>query len=118
MYRYTADNPMYDFSIGAIKVLLSHPAPDLDGIPVEAEVLKQEIEELQQAQVESEPGSPVDVTPDEYADIAAGVTLSKYGVYVPTDEGGKRRISAVSFEDIHLFLSADTGQIIAYRPTS
>lgn len=110
MHRYTADNPMYEFSIGAVKVLLNHKAPDLDGIPVEKEDLKQHIEEESEVVKDSD-----DKTPDEYADIAGGVTLSKYGVYVASEDGGKRRICAVSFADIHLLVSTDTGQIVAYE---
>lgn len=110
MHRYTFENDMYDFSVGAIKVLLTHAAPDLDGIAVEKEDLKKEIEESQNEVKDTE-----DKTPDEYADIAGGVALSKYGVYVATEEGGKRRICAVSFSDIHLLISAETGQIIAYE---
>lgn len=112
MFRYTSDNPMYDFSVGAVKVLLSHKAPDLDGIAVSAEDLKTHIEE---EAVEANAKDEDDKTPDEYADIAGGVTLSKFGVYVPSEDGGKKRICAVSFEDIHLLLSADTGQIVAYE---
>jgi hypothetical protein len=112
MHRYTFDNPMYDFSIGAIKVLLTHTAPDLDGIVVETEDLKKEIEEAAEFK---DSADPEDKTPDEYADVAGGVTLSKYGVWAATEEGGKRRICAVSFQDIHLLVSTDTGQIIAYE---
>lgn len=114
MHRYCADNPLYDFSIGAVKVLLNHAAPDLDGMHVETEDLKKEIEERTAEEAAGTPDG--DKTPDEYADIAGGVTLSKFGVYIPDESGGgKRRICGVSFEDIHLLVSTETGQMVAYE---
>jgi hypothetical protein len=113
MHRYTADNPMYDYSHGAVRVLLAHDAPDLDGmLGVTREDIVEEIETRAAQQVD--PNSP-DYTPDEFADVAGGVTLSKYGVYVANDDGNKRRVCAVSFRDIHLLLSMETGQIAAYE---
>lgn len=111
MYRYIADNPMYDFSIGAIKTLLAHPAPDLDGIAVTEQDLKEGIQEA----IDEAAAKGDDKTPDEYADVAGGITLSRFGVYASTEEGGKKRICAVSFEDIHLLMSCETGQIAAYE---
>ena len=117
MYRYTSDNPMYDFSIGAVKSLLVHPAPDLDGIPVTKEDLRAGIDEAvvdAQDAATAEDGSSFKA-PDEYNDVAGGVTLSKFGIYVATDEGNKRRICAISFENVHLLMSMDTGQLAAYE---
>lgn len=113
MHAYTADNPMYEVSIGAVKVLLSHGAPDLDGLAgITKEDIKEEIETAAAQQLD--PDSP-DFSPDEFADVAGGVTLSKYGVYVANEDGNKRRICAVSFKDIHLLMSMETGQIAAYE---
>jgi hypothetical protein len=111
MHRYVSDNPMYDFSVGAIKALLTHKAPDLDGIPASVDDIKELIQEASDAV----PKEAADKTPDEYHDLVGGVELSKFGVYVPDETGGKRRICAVSFQDIHLLMSTDNGQMIAYE---
>jgi hypothetical protein len=110
--RYTSDNPMYDFSVGAIKSLLVHSAPDLDGIVASDEDIK---EGLAEAVEESQGKDPTDKTPDEFNDVAGGVSLSKFGVYAAAEDGGKRRICAVSFQDIHLLMSTETGQLAAYE---
>lgn len=115
MYRYISDNVGYDFNIGAIKVLLEHDAPDLDGIAVSDDELKTVIEEAHQEAKAKIDAPPEEKVPDEFADLAAGVTLSKYGVYVPDEEGGKKRICGISFEDIHLLLSTESGQMVAYE---
>lgn len=114
MYRYIHDNVGYDFSIGAIKVLLSHPAVDLDGVPVDDADLKESIDEAEQ-EAAVKAGTAEEKTPDEYNDVASGVTLTRFGVYVPEEDGSKRRICAVSFENIHLLLSTDNGQMVAYE---
>jgi hypothetical protein len=121
MYRYVSDNPLYEFSVPAVKVLLSHPAPDLDGITVSKSDLIEGIAEAQEAadavaaQDHTIGGEDGTIIPDEYNDVAGGVTLSRFGVYVPVEEGGKRRICALSFDDIHLLISMDTGQMVAYE---
>ena len=115
MYRYIADNVGYDFNVGAIKVLLEHDAPDLDGIAVSDEELKTSIEEAHQEAKAKIDAPAEEKVPDEFADLAAGVTLSKYGVYVPDEEGGKKRICGISFEDIYLLLSTENGQMVAYE---
>lgn len=111
MYRYVSDNPMYDFSVGAIKSLLTHNAPDLDGIPASDEDIKEGIKEA----AEEKAAQGTDKTPDEYNDVAGGVSISHFGVYVPDEAGGKRRICAVSFRNIHLLMSTETGQLAAYE---
>lgn len=111
MHRYVLDNPMYQFSVGAIKALLSHPAPDLDGIQASAEDIKEGITEAQETLVENADSK----IPDEFADVAGGVTLHRFGVYVADELGGKKRICAVSFQDIHLLMSTETGQLAAYE---
>lgn len=103
MYHYTQDNPCYLFSIGAVKALLSHSAPDLDGIETTSEDIEEVIAESKTQSTEI----------DEYADVAAGVDLSKYGTYVTTDFG-KKRVCAVSFANITLLKSLETGQISGY----
>jgi hypothetical protein len=106
MHRYMHGNLCYEFSVGAIKRLLTHSAPDLDGLPVTKEEVKEVIEE---AALEEE----VDV--DEYNDVARGVSLARHGVYLDTPEGGKKRICAVSFANSSILRSSDTCQIIGYE---
>lgn len=105
MYRYMEDNPCYDISIGALKTLLSHPAPDLDGIPVTKEDIAEAIEDAA-----NNPNADND-EPDEYEGLA-GVTVNKYGVYANT-ENGTRRVCAVSFTNVELLKSLETGTISA-----
>lgn len=110
MHRYMDGNVCYDFSVGAIKVLMSHSAPDLDGIVTTkadiAEVIKEAAED---AKVLPEGESEV----DEYDDVAKGVTISKYGIYLMT-EFGQKRICAISFTNSTILKSAETSQIIGY----
>lgn len=110
MHRYINGNPCYDFSIGALKSLLNHEAPDLDGIPVSKADVEASIEEAAKPKPEAKP----DALLDEYEDVAGAVKLSKYGVYAHTEEGSKR-ICAVSFEDVHILRSTSTGQVACYE---
>ncbi len=105
MWRYMDGNFCYEFSIGAMKNLMTHSAPDLDGLTVTKEEVAEEIK----AAAEEE---EVDV--DEYADVARGVSLSKYGVYMDT-ENGKKRICAVSFNNSAVLRSSVNCQIIGYE---
>ena len=105
MHRYMDGNFCYEFAIGAIKNLLSHSAPDLDGLTVTKEDVREEITVAE---------SEEKVDQDEYADVAKGITLSKYGIYVDTAEG-KRRICALSFADAAVLRSSGTSQIIGYE---
>lgn len=118
MHRYTHENPCYEFSIGALKSLMSHDAPDLDGIPVtEAEV------EANIAGADSKPADSAEQAPsdapagDAYNDIAAGLTLTKYGVYVNTEEGGKKRICALSFDDVLILRDTEKSAVSCYQAT-
>ena len=111
MYAYCDENPCYDFSIGAIKSLLTHAAPDLDGLHVSKADIEEGITEAKEQAVSEAAG---EIVPDEFDDTSGGITLSKFGVYVSTEEG-KKRICAVSFKDIDLLLSTDTGQLSAYE---
>ena len=111
MFAYCDDNPCYAFNVGAVKNLLNHAAPDLDGLPVTKEDVEEGIVEAKEQLASDASG---DIAPDEFEDTSGGVTLSKFGVYVDT-EFGKKRICAVSFRDIHLLIATDTGQVSAYE---
>ncbi len=107
MHRYMDGNACYEFSVGAIKVLLNHSAPDLDGIVASEEDIKEGIKE-------AEEDAPLDVDQiDEYADVAKGITLTRFGIYMDT-EFGKKRICALSFANASVLRSIDNGQIIGY----
>lgn len=109
LYDYMLDNPGYEFSVGAIKSILVHEAPDLDNLPVsEAEI----VEVIGEA--EATATSDAVKEPEEYDDVTGGVTMSRYGVYIDT-ENGKKRVCAVSFREVHLLHSMDTGSICAYE---
>jgi hypothetical protein len=110
MHRYMDGNQCYEFSVGAIKTLLDHAAPDLDGIAATKEEILEEIKSAAQ-QTEDE-----EQLQDEYADVAKGVTLSKYGVYMD-GEFGKKRICAISFDAAAILMSSETDQIIGYDAT-
>ncbi|HEY0008254.1 MAG TPA: hypothetical protein VGB55_06000, partial [Tepidisphaeraceae bacterium] len=104
MHRYMDGNACYEFSVGAIKSILTHSAPDLDGIVVSKEDLVQVIEEA---------ANEDETIVDEYGDVAKGVTLAKYGVYMDT-EHGKKRICGVSFANAAVLKSAELSQIVGY----
>lgn len=105
MYRYMDDNPCYDVSIGAIKSVLCHTAPDIDGIPVSREDIDAGIQEAIDNPELSTEG------PDEY-DGLAGVTLNRYGIYANV-EGGTKRICAIGFANVEMLKSMETGTISA-----
>jgi hypothetical protein len=113
MHRYMSDNPCYEFSVGAIKSLLSHEAPDLDGIPVATEDVEEAIKKADEAPT---PGTDAEqVAPDEFSDVASVVAMTRFGVYANTEDGGKKRISAVSFDDVHILRSPQTGAVSCYE---
>lgn len=112
MFAYCDDNPCYQFSVGAVKSLLNHPAPDLDGISASREEIVEGIAEAKE--LAADDAARADAVPDEFEDTSGGVTLNKFGVYVNTD-GGKKRICAISFKDIHLLIATETGQLCAYE---
>lgn len=105
MHRYMADNPCYDATVGGLKSLLKHAAPDLDGIPVSKEDVEQAIVDADES-----PESSGD-EPDEYEGLA-GVTLNKFGIYANVD-GGTKRICALSFANVEMLKSMETGTISA-----
>lgn len=104
MHRYMDGNVCYEFSVGALKSILTHSAPDLDGIMASKEDVAQVIEEAKDQD---------DTIIDEYSDVARGVTLEKYGVYADT-EYGKKRICALSFANAAVLKSAELSQIVGY----
>ncbi len=105
MHRYMDGNFCYEFSVGAVKSLLMHSAPDLDGIQATKEDIREVIKEAEAEE---------NLDQDEYADVAKGVTMTKYGVYVDT-EHGKKRVCSVSFTNSCVLKSAETGQIAGYE---
>lgn len=107
MYTYMFDNPCYEFSIGALKSLMNHSAPDLDGLPVSKEEVKEVI-------AEAEADAEADREVDEYDDVAKGITISKYGVYMDSADG-KKRICAMSFANAAVLHSSSTSQIVGYE---
>lgn len=109
MFRYMEGNVCYEFSVGAIKSLLCHGAPDLDGMPASEDDVRANIKEAEQQQAQDEQQI------DEYADVAKGVTLEKFGVYADSLEHGKKRICAMSFANPAILRSAETNQIIGYE---
>lgn len=102
MYRYMDGNEYYEFSVGAIKVLLTHTAPDLDGVKIE----RAELEELA-AEGEKSAGL------DEYSDVARGLHMEKHGIYKMVD-GMKKRICALSFSDVNLLFDCKKNTLVAY----
>lgn len=105
MHRYMKGNDYYEFSIGAVKVLLNHAAPDLDGIPA----TREEVEALAEDAAVAKEGEL-----DEYADVAKGITLQRTGAYKDTEYGSKR-LCAISFTDTHVLRSPDTNHIVGYN---
>ena len=111
MYHYMDGNLCYEFSVGAIKSLLTHAAPDLDGIQTSKEDVMEGIKEAaEDAAIDGE------ASIDEYEDVAKGVTLSRYGVYVDT-EFGKKRVCALSFKDAATLNRTEDGSVSAYSST-
>jgi hypothetical protein len=105
MHNYTHGNPCYEFSVGAIKSLLTHSAPDLDGITITKEDLLDEIK-----QADADVGTDM----DEYRDVASGITLTRHGIWKSID-GTKRRICAVSFQNSVILVSMENLQTIGYE---
>lgn len=105
MHRYMDGNMCYEFSVGAIKSLLTHSAPDLDGIVISKEDL---LEEIKQA------NEDIATEMDEYKDVASGITLTRHGVWKSVD-GSKRRICAVSFQNSVILISTENLQVVGYE---
>ena len=112
MCRVIGDDPCYEFAAAPLRSLLSHTAPDLDGIAVDAEEVAADVAAADAPaweEGEEGGGEPAELI-DEYADVASGVKMTKYGVYASTDEG-ERRISAVGFDNVRVLRSMDSGRI-------
>jgi hypothetical protein len=105
MHRYMDGNMCYEFSVGAIKSLLTHSAPDLDGITISKEDLH---EEIKQADLD------VGTDMDEYRDVASGITITRHGIWKSID-GTKRRICAVSFQHSVILISMENLQTVGYE---
>jgi hypothetical protein len=101
IFSYTEDNPQYEVSIGAIKTLLTHSAPDLEGLPVSTEEIEVLIENP-----DLEEGEDTSDDNDENS-----VVLNKFGIYVP-GEFGLRRISALGFEKTSVLVAMLDGTIL------
>jgi hypothetical protein len=120
MHRYMLGNGCYEFGVGPLKSIMAHSAPDLDGIPVTATELRELAEEAATdaaaAAVEPEVDENGDklVEMDEYKDVAAGISLSRFGVYKWTENGNKR-ICAVSFAKSAILLSSDSNDVVGYE---
>ncbi len=106
MHRYMNGNMCYEFSVGALKNLMTHSAPDLDGLPATKEEVKEGIDEAAQDVEEGEH--------DEYGDVTKGLTMAKFGIYKDT-EFGKKRICAISFVKSSVLQSSETSQIVGYE---
>ncbi len=105
-HRYMDDNPCYDASVGGLKSILNHAAPDLDGVPITAADLETTIKEAEETPALNTEG------PGEY-DGLAGVTINRFGVYASAGEEGLKRICALSFGNVEMLKSLETGTISA-----
>lgn len=97
MWDYTEDNACYTFSSGAIKALLTHNAPDLQGLDVSDKEVMEGIQDPDNAMVDD----PYD---------HAGVTITDRGAYTMS-ENGPKRILALGFENVTELVSAETNQL-------
>lgn len=98
MYDYTLDNPCYEYSAGAVKSLLSHPAADLAGLEVSAEEVAEGIKE----------GAESDGEEDEFSH--GRVIMTQQGVFAMT-ETGPTKITAMAFNNVTELKSAATGDV-------
>lgn len=110
MYRYMQGNMYYEFSVGALKKLMTHTAPDLDGIPITKEDLVVEIESAKADSI----ADGEEIKLDEYGDVAKGITIVRHGIYKEV-EGVKKRICALSFDNIVLLRDKEQGRIVGYE---
>lgn len=94
MWDYTEDNPCYEYSGAAVASLLTHNAPDLRGLEVDAD-------ELDIVVPEEGEGNEFD---------HAGVILTRRGMFMQTEEGPKQ-LSAMAFENVTELVSVDTNRV-------
>jgi len=106
MWRYTEDNPGYEVSVGGVKSLLNHPAPDLGSTPVSAEKVEAGIEK---AEAQAAGGS-VEPEDSEYGDLV-NVEVKQDGIYAKTENGDKR-ICGVAFQDPKMLLDITSGRLL------
>lgn len=112
MLQVVGDDPCYEFAPEPIRALLTHAAPDLDGITVDkADILSDIAQAEANAQVFNEEGASGEPDLDEFADVANGVEVTKYGIYAD-GEFGKRRICSVSVDNVMLLRSMESGKLV------
>jgi hypothetical protein len=100
MWQYTHENPCYDYSPGAIVSLLSHQAPDLQGVAItEEEALELRAE-----------GPAVEGAEYEHANVV----LTKNGAFTLT-ENGPKQVTAVSFDNVSELVSPETAEVSVLR---
>lgn len=100
MYDYTDDNPCYIYSPHALTGLLTHSAPDLHGLEVSAEEVKENIDSPDESEdTESEFGH-------------ANVIMTRQGIFTMT-EAGPKQLTATSFDNVIELRSGEDGGIIA-----
>ncbi|HOU22807.1 MAG TPA: hypothetical protein PLN42_00985 [Anaerolineae bacterium] len=110
MYAVIGDDPCYEYASQPVRSLLSHPAPDLDGISIDREEIEKDIKQANEAPEEAAEGEASPMVVDEYGDVASGITLTKYGIYGET-EFGPRRLSSVSWSSARALRSMDSNKV-------
>lgn len=98
MWEYTEDNPCYDYNAGAISNLLTHRAPDLHGLEMDAEETEAAIE-----------GATAEVAEGTEYDHA-GIVLNRQGAFIIT-ENGPKQVTAVTFDNVTELLSTEKNQL-------
>lgn len=99
LFSYTQDNPCYEYSKDAVRRLLpmSTATPDLDGLTPE------------------QAGEVTASSEDGNADgLHGGVFITEKGIFCRTEKGALK-ISEVSFRDVSLLCSAETGEPFGYE---
>lgn len=116
---YTADNPCYQFAVGAIKAILVEgtPAFDLDGVTDERTIkdLEAALVERQQASVEleGEEGENQGEIVDE-AELERGIVVGRNGIRQKTKEGWVTW-AQVGFDRVSLIMRAVSGKPMLFE---
>jgi hypothetical protein len=99
MYRYTQDNPCYDYRRDAVRALLpmGEPAPDLDGLTEEA---------TGEVTAQGDKGNS--------EGLLSGVFVTEKGVFKRNEEGSLM-LSDISYRDACLLYLADTGAAVGFE---
>lgn len=100
MWQYTADNVCYEYSPNAIVSLLSHQAPDLQGIEITAEEASEILAE----------GPVAEGAEYEHANLV----LTRNGAFTLT-ENGPKQVTAVSFDNVSELVSTETAEVSVLR---